>query len=290
MGHCRVDFDSGGLRCVATLYRPDGVSASVACVVMGSGGTLTRKDGIPDYARRFAAAGFAALAFDYRHWGDSAGEPRRWLSIGRQLEDWRAAVDCARRLEGVDPRRVAVWGMSLGGGHALMSAAADPRVAATVALVPVADGLALVRKTVPPIALRMLRPALSGLRRRRITLPVAGPPKSFALLATPEALPGFTRLASASGWRNEVEVSGVGLLALARYRPVRRAHRIGTPVLVQLGEHDCAAPLPPIEKAAARAPHAELARYPIDHFECFWPEHIERIAGDQLEFLHRHLR
>jgi pimeloyl-ACP methyl ester carboxylesterase len=257
---------------------------------MGSGGTLTRKDGIPAYARRFAAGGLAALAFDYRHWGDSAGEPRRLLSIGRQLEDWRAAVDFARRLEGVDARRVAIWGMSLGGGHALMTAAGDARVAATVALVPVADGLALLRRTVPPIALRMLRPALSGLRHRRITLPVAGPPKSFALLATPEALSGFTRLASASGWQNEVATSGTMLFALARYRPVRQAHRIGTPVLIQLGEHDGAAPLPAIEKAAARAPHAELARYPIDHFGCFWPEHIDRVAGDQLEFLRRHLR
>jgi pimeloyl-ACP methyl ester carboxylesterase len=289
MGCSDVDFDSGGLRCAATLYRPDAGSAPVACVVMGSGGTLTRKDGIPGYAQRFAGGGFAALAFDYRHWGDSAGEPRRWLSIGRQLEDWRAAVHCARRLEGVDPRRVALWGMSLGGGHALMTAAADPSVAATVALVPVADGLALLRKTVPPIASRMLPPALSGLRHRRVTLPVAGPSKSFALLAAPETLPGFTRLASASGWRNEVVVSGMGLLALARYRPVRRAHRIRTPVLMQLGEHDGAAPLLPIERAAARAPHAELIRYPIDHFECFWPEHIERVASDQLDFLHRHL-
>jgi dienelactone hydrolase len=66
-----VTFDSGGLDCAATVYRPSGATGAVGCVVMGNGITLTRKDGIPDYAQRFADAGFAVLAFDYRHWGDS---------------------------------------------------------------------------------------------------------------------------------------------------------------------------------------------------------------------------
>jgi hypothetical protein len=40
----------------ATLYRPGGVEGQAPCVVMGAGGTLTQRDGIPDYAERFAAA------------------------------------------------------------------------------------------------------------------------------------------------------------------------------------------------------------------------------------------
>jgi len=78
---------------------------------MGGGITLTRKDGIPDYAQRFADSGFAVLAFDYRHWGDSGGEPRRSVSVRSQLEDWRVAVQYARALEGIDPAQVALWGM-----------------------------------------------------------------------------------------------------------------------------------------------------------------------------------
>jgi hypothetical protein len=27
----------------------------------------------------------------------------------------------------------------------------------------------------------------------------------------------------------------------------------------------------------------------MNHFGCFWPEHIELVAGDQLEFLDQHL-
>ena len=102
----RISTASGDA-CAATFYRPDGAADAVPCVVMGAGGTLTQRDGIPDYAERFADAGFAALSFDYRHWGDSDGEPRRLLSVPRQLEDWRAAVACARGLEAVDPDRIA---------------------------------------------------------------------------------------------------------------------------------------------------------------------------------------
>jgi pimeloyl-ACP methyl ester carboxylesterase len=257
---------------------------------MGHGFSLTRRDGIPDYAQRFAAAGLAALAFDYRHWGDSEGEPRRLFSLRRQLADWRAAVGCARGLESVDPDRIAVWGMSIGGGHALTTAAVDDRIASVVALVPVTDGLRVTLQPAPPgVTARMIGRGLrAAITRRLVTVPVAGPVGSFAVLAGPEALPGFTRLAAENGWRNEVNASG--LFAVARYRPVRRAARIAAPALLQLGDHDAMAPLPPIEKAAMLAPGGELVRYPIDHFQCFWPEHIDRVARDQVDFLRRHLR
>ena len=98
---------SGGVQCAATFYRPDRDAGPFACVVMGPGGTLTRGDGIPAYAERFASAGISALAFGYRHWGDSGGQPRRWFSLREQLEDWRAAVAHARTLDGVDPHESA---------------------------------------------------------------------------------------------------------------------------------------------------------------------------------------
>ena len=41
-------------------------------------GFAAQKEGRLDaFAERFAAAGFAVLVFDYRHFGLSSGEPRR---------------------------------------------------------------------------------------------------------------------------------------------------------------------------------------------------------------------
>jgi uncharacterized protein len=267
----------------ATWYRPNVLAARIPCVVMGHGFTLTRRDGVPEYARRLVAAGFAALAFDYRHWGDSTGSPRGWISLREQLADWQAAVQHAGTLDGVDADRIAVWGFSMGGGHALLTAARDTRIAAVVALMPSTDPLA----APPPltVGLRMIGRALrEAITPRAVTMPAAGPPGSFTVIAAPEALQGFERT-SGREWRNEVNTSW--LLTGRRWRPVREAVNIRAPVLLQLGERDGAVPLAAIEQTATRAPHAELKRYDLDHFECFRPEHIDRLASDQVDFLRR---
>ena len=52
------------------------VDGELPCVVMGHGGSGTKRLGLPKYAEKFTAAGLAVLAFDYRHFGSSGGEPR----------------------------------------------------------------------------------------------------------------------------------------------------------------------------------------------------------------------
>jgi hypothetical protein len=57
----------------------------------------------------------------------------------RQLDDWRAAISFARSLPDIDAGRIATFGSSSGGGHALTAAAADPKVAAAISQVPMLD-------------------------------------------------------------------------------------------------------------------------------------------------------
>ena len=97
------------------------------CVVLAHGFGGTVDSGLMPYAERFAAAGLDALAFDYRHFGASAGEPRQLVSVPRQLEDYAAAIAFARGLDGVDPDRIVVWGTSFSGGHVVEVAVADGR-------------------------------------------------------------------------------------------------------------------------------------------------------------------
>jgi len=70
------------------------------------------------------------MAFDYRYFGASGGEPRQLVSVAAQLEDYAAAIAFARTLPEVDPERIVVWGTSFSGGHAVAVAVADGRVAA----------------------------------------------------------------------------------------------------------------------------------------------------------------
>ena len=143
------------------------------CVVLAHGFAGTVDSGLLPYAERFAAAGLDALAFDYRHFGASGGEPRQLVSVPRQLEDYAAAIAFARTLPDVDPARIAVWGTSFSGGHVVEVAVADGRVAAAIAQTPAMDGRATLlnvaalrrrRRARPGITLAGIRDALGALR------------------------------------------------------------------------------------------------------------------------------
>src|SRR5918998_5244415 len=120
-----LHFSSGADRCHAWLYlpAPTADTGPPPVIVMAHGLGAVKQLRLAPVAERFQAAGYACLVFDYRHFGESEGEPRELLSLARQREDWRAAVEFARSLPEVDSGRVVVWGTSFGGGHAIVTAA-----------------------------------------------------------------------------------------------------------------------------------------------------------------------
>ncbi|HWU20062.1 MAG TPA: alpha/beta fold hydrolase, partial [Nocardioides sp.] len=145
------DFRSAGVRCAATHFAPDrwsSLSRPAPVVVLGHGLAGTQDSGLFPFAEAFAAAGLHAVTFDYRGFGASdvaAGSSRQVVSLADQVADWNAAIDAAKALPGVDPSRVALWGVSLAGGHVVSVAASRRDVAAVVSVVPMVDGLAAAR-------------------------------------------------------------------------------------------------------------------------------------------------
>jgi len=266
------------------------------CVVLANGFSMTADSGLGRVAERFAAAGIDALAFDYRHFGASDGEPRQLLSTKRQVEDYAAAIACARGLEGVDPERIALWGFSLAGGHVIAAAVADGRVAAVVSLFPFVDGPALMLMLARTSGARQLmRMTLLGLRDRAaalrgrapVTLPVLGDPGSGAAITAPAGVAGMRSVAGPS-WRNEV-AARIGL-SLASYRPGAQAERVPCPWLVQTADRDEVVPTKAAQAAAFRASgRAEVRTYPVRHFDVWAGEPFERAVADQIHFLRRHL-
>jgi len=208
-----------------------------------------------------------------------------------QLQDWAAALDYARGLEGVDPERIALWGSSFGGGHAITAGARDGRVAAVVAQCPFTSGPASVRAmglrpTVGVVA-RALRHEASSLARwdgLRVTL--VGTPGSTALMTAPDAEPGYRRLVP-EGTQFDDEVLARFALQVGFYRPASEMDRLRCPLLVCACESDTVAPAGPTIRAAQRAPSAELTRYPFGHFDIYVDEGFERSSSDQLAFLRR---
>ncbi len=285
-----LTFPSGDGHCAAWLYRPAAAPAGgdVPCVVMAHGFSLTRHDGLVPYAERLAAAGLAVLVFDHRHFGDSPGVPRQRFRAGLQHEDWRSAAAFARRLPGVDGRRLVLWAYSFAAVSALALAADEPEgIAAVLVLCPFVDGLARALATPPKLTAWIVPRALADALGRHTTIPVTAPPGERGAMTLPGEAEGFARaVAPSSPWQSRI--SPAIFLTVATIRPVRLAPRIRMPLWVGLGERDVTVPGRAVERLAARAPRGTLARYPYDHFGPLIGEAPGRVAADQVAFLRAH--
>jgi fermentation-respiration switch protein FrsA (DUF1100 family) len=287
-----IEFPSGGLRCAAWLYRPD-ADGPLPLVVMAHGFSGTREMRLDAYAERFADEGIAALAFDYRHFGASAGEPRQLLDIRKQHDDYEAAIAYARGLDWVDADRIALFGSSFSGGHVLALGARDHRLAAIVSQCPFTDGLA----SLPRLgAVNVVKGTAAGLRdqlralagRSPYYVPVTGKSGSFAVMTTPDSKSGIEAMVPAeTRWENRVAARI--LTRIGFYRPGRQAARISCPVLVCACDGDALAPAERTAELVSKAPRAEIKRYPFGHFDIYVGTAFEEAVSDQAAFLSRHL-
>lgn len=288
-----VSFTSGSDHCAGWLYLPTGVQ-SPPVVILGHGLGATREMRLDAFAERFAQAGIAALAFTYRHFGDSSGQPRQLLSIKRQLADWDAAIAWIKTRTDVDGTRIAVWGSSFGGGHAITVASRHPELKAAVAQCPFTDGVASSLALGPVESLKVLPVVAKDLvamirHRAPVMIPLAGPPGSVALMNAPDALPGYQALLPENTtFRNEV-AARVAPTIMA-YRPGRQAKKIRFPILFCISDTDSVTPPEQTVKYAGTAPRGEIKRYAAGHFAFYLGEPFEQLVGDQIEFLTRTLR
>jgi fermentation-respiration switch protein FrsA (DUF1100 family) len=290
----KVWFTSDGTECAAWHYP----GSNGACLVMAGGFAVTKEPATDLFAKRFSAAGFAVLAFDYRRLGDSGGLPRQVVRISEQLADWQAAIGFAATLPDVDPARIAIWGFSASGGHVFRVAARHPALAAAIAQTPNADGPAAVRNAArhqQPLAMlrftgRGLLDAIGALASRPPRLvPLAGEPGTVALLTTPDAQDGGRALNPGGRYPDwQQAVAARSALRIGFYRPGRYASRVRCPLLVLVCDQDQSALAGPAVRAARRAPRAELVHLAGGHYAPFLDGH-EQAAAAELSFLRAHL-
>jgi pimeloyl-ACP methyl ester carboxylesterase len=264
---------------------------------MAHGFGATRDSGLLPFAEAFAEAGLDVLLFDYRCFGDSTGEPRQLAWPPHHRDDYRAAVEFARSLEGVDPDQIVLWGTSWSGGHVVYVAAADPRVAAVISQNGDFDGVRTLREIgryagvgqLLRLTLVGLRDAIRMLRRREpLMIPAVGRPGELAGMSSEESEPGMRAIAGPS-WHNEV--TGRAVFAEWTNRAISRMEDVRCPILVQIADKDSVAPPAAARAAAWRAKgHVEVREYPVAHFDIYLGEGRERAISDQLHFLRRHLR
>jgi uncharacterized protein len=288
-----IAFDSHGDTCAAWLFIPDGVERPPV-VILGHGLGATREMRLGAFAERFAQAGIAAVAFTCRHFGDSTGQPRQLLSIKRQLADWDAAIAHVKTRPDVDGSRIAVWGSSFGGGHAIVVASRHPELRAAVSQCPFTDGLASARALGPVGTMRLLptvaRDVIAGaLGREPVMLTLAGAPGEKALMTAPDALPGYLALVpDDTAFINEVAARVAPTITW--HRPGKAAKRVKMPILFCICDHDSVTPPQETLGYAKTAPRGEIRTYDAGHFDIYLGSPFEAVVADQTEFLARELK
>ena len=130
-----VTFGSEGAELSGWFYAPP-ADPPWPLVVMAHGFSATRHMVADRYAEALHAAGLAVLLYDHRGFGQSGGAPRLQVNSWLQARGYRDAITYGRAADGVDPRRIALWGDSFSGGVALAVAAIDGHVAALAVQVP----------------------------------------------------------------------------------------------------------------------------------------------------------
>lgn len=129
-GMNRVEFTSEGERMIGTLFLPTSYKAGdklPAIVIVGSL-TSVKEQMATLYARKLNEQGFAALAFDYRFFGESGGEPRQYESPKKHIADISSAVAYLKTLHVVDPERIGGLGICTGSGYMAVAAAKDKNI------------------------------------------------------------------------------------------------------------------------------------------------------------------
>ncbi|MFB6104815.1 MAG: alpha/beta hydrolase [Halobacteriaceae archaeon] len=289
----RVTFTSAGTRCLADLYRPPTGDLPWPTVVMAHVFGANRRWGLGRFADRFAAAGIAAIPFDYRCFGDSDGTPRRLVDPDRQLADWAAVLDHVRGLAVVDDTRLAVWGSSFSGGHVLEIARRDPGVQAAIAQVPFVDGRATVAHQIADRThrsrVRMLGRAVADrllgvLGGGPVEIPIVTDPGQGGLIDSPGANHGFSALAEDWDLADNRTPARV-VLALPFYRPGTHAADIEVPVHVTVAEEDRLLPHDPTERTIAALAAPSVHRVPVAHFDVHRDPWVESVATEQVTFL-----
>ncbi len=144
----RVVFESGGDRLVGDLYLPDHYQDGDRLpAVIVTGAWTTVKEQMPGrYASELADRGYAALAFDFRGWGQSEGGPRQVEHPTHKTEDILAAAAFLATRAEVDPERIGGLGICASAGYMAFAAGQSEHIRSLALVAPWMHDAAIVEQ------------------------------------------------------------------------------------------------------------------------------------------------
>lgn len=288
-----VRFFSEGSRLAGRMYIPDGAGGEDrrGAIALCHGFTGIKEMILPQYAEAFAEAGFVALAFDYRGFGESDGTRGRLL-WHEQADDVRNAVTYLSTRDDVDAERLALWGTSYGGALAPYAFALDDRVKACVGQLGFSDGYTALASRMPEEQLDVFRNMIEEDRRRRVLHndPMYG--DAMALAGDPEMTAHFEEAAEELPQIRDRQIMLQFLEAHMEFSPVSVIDKKGDrPLLLIAAELDVVCPMENYKELYDKAPEPKkwVVFEGARHFEFYSGEPADRSASEAVTFFKEHL-
>jgi len=291
----KVAFYSEGHRLDGLLYSPANLAPGEKRpgVVLCVGYTYLKTMVAPDLAKALNQAGYVALLFDYRGFGESEGT--RWRLIPQeQVSDVRAALTFLADQAQVNPEQLAVVGISLGGAHAITVGALDSRVNAVVAIEPPGHGERWLRTLRRHTEWLDFQARLAQDRVRRVRTGQSERVDPLEIVLPDPGSRTFLENVACEFPQMKCDLPLETADALIDYKPEAVVGQIAPrPLLLIHGDHDR---LVPVDESRSLFAHAgeprRLAVVPgMDHFDWVMPNSsgFRHVANLMVEFLQEFL-
>jgi len=244
---------------------------------------------LPAFAGLFADAGYMAITFDYRGFGDSEGETGRIIPE-QQINDIIAVLEWCKNRPDIDAKRIALWGTSLGGCHVVEVAAHHPEVKCIISQAGFADGAQLVTGDMAADEKKRFLNTMERMERKRrqygkeLFVPIIG-------VMTDEESRVFFEKNKKRYPSLDIKVPYMTVWEAIRYHPATAAENITQPTLMIFAENDKVIALEHsltfyeavgAEKMCHIQPKAR-------HYDLYSGKHFTQVAERQLHWLREYL-
>lgn len=130
----KISFKSNGNTLKGNLYLPEFFleNKKYSTIIVSGSWTTVKEQMAGLYANKFADNGFIALAFDFRNFGESEGEPRFYENPNLKKEDIKNAVTYLESLPYVNDEKIGAFGVCAGAMYTLMATSEDSRIKSVV--------------------------------------------------------------------------------------------------------------------------------------------------------------
>jgi fermentation-respiration switch protein FrsA (DUF1100 family) len=231
-------------------------------------------------------AGYVAITFDYRGWGDSGGERGRLAPL-EQVDDIRNTITFLETLKFVDADRIGLVGISYGCLTAPHAAAVDTRVKAVLGCLGVATGYSAVTNVRTPAEMSVWEEKVADARRRRVLFnEVDRTVRVLDVFLDEQSVAKLPLIWDATPlWRNPMGFDSIG--RVMDHRPIDFVHRIAPRALGLLcaANDTCADPESLREMfEAAREPKRWIGIDRIGHFDLYAGDGFSRFKREIIGF------